>query len=549
MNFFVLLNLLYFSTTLAIPPNYNAQDNIVNLLKNASSCGFSNDNFMKELHLETLCDQPRLSIEEVQYAVENGDSLPLLCMKYYEITSNICSLKELKGDSFKNITSLPRDKNSFENLIKHLRREFKNVNEFCNSSKLFKLKPKNSTISKFKDVNDLFKNYIGQKEMCVRLCSKFNGKNVSDLCSVIVWGHLVYENETTSAPASEMATGLGKPDLLSNNSKNLSSKNDAIVNTKTKSPSNDNYHTNIQKIEAEVTENKKNDGDVNLKTPNYHSEKKAALESHNDISQVLEKNHLKSAEETEHIENSENVHGTSSHDLIETNTDVPKSHLNSSLNANVADKKLQQPELNLGEQPKNNVNENTDNFSKGMENNNNIVNQNEESIKNTETEKSLDVNEKPFVPDSSLDENVNGDGNENNPDNLNQRTDGADQGEDVAMPSPVEKQPPEAVVDGETEIDSPLNSYKRSGSENLMENEDSRFFTYLLPMGFVCGVMYVLFHNKKKILALAVEGRRGRSHGGGRRRPNTASYSKLDSNLEEAMVSNVSQASVTHVLY
>lgn len=71
----------------------------------------------------------------------------------------------------------------------------------------------------------------------------------------------------------------------------------------------------------------------------------------------------------------------------------------------------------------------------------------------------------------------------------------------------------------------------------FVENSDSSFFTYFLFLMFVCMICYIIYHNKAKILGLIVEGRRsshGRSSG---RRKHTAAYSKLDSNLEEAIAS------------
>ncbi|XP_054268697.1 trans-Golgi network integral membrane protein 2-like [Macrosteles quadrilineatus] len=81
--------------------------------------------------------------------------------------------------------------------------------------------------------------------------------------------------------------------------------------------------------------------------------------------------------------------------------------------------------------------------------------------------------------------------------------------------------------------------------DHFIEAEDSHFFTYFLCMAVLTIMAYLAFHNKKKLIALAVEGRRTK---GGRRRPNSSHYSKLDCNLEEALVSNTT-ASVTHVLY
>jgi hypothetical protein len=73
------------------------------------------------------------------------------------------------------------------------------------------------------------------------------------------------------------------------------------------------------------------------------------------------------------------------------------------------------------------------------------------------------------------------------------------------------------------------------------EDPDSNFFTYLCALMFLCILLYVLHQNRQKILALFLEGRRGgrrsreRSRGGSK-----AAYSKLDCNLEEAIMSNKS---------
>ncbi|PNF23354.1 hypothetical protein B7P43_G13182 [Cryptotermes secundus] len=79
----------------------------------------------------------------------------------------------------------------------------------------------------------------------------------------------------------------------------------------------------------------------------------------------------------------------------------------------------------------------------------------------------------------------------------------------------------------------------------LGDAEDSHFYAYFMTMVVICIIGYLVFHNKQKILALALE---GRSRRGTRRRPNTSAYRKLDSNLEEAVTSTCS-TSVTHVIY
>lgn len=77
--------------------------------------------------------------------------------------------------------------------------------------------------------------------------------------------------------------------------------------------------------------------------------------------------------------------------------------------------------------------------------------------------------------------------------------------------------------------------------DEFEDNPDSNFFTYLCIVMFLSILLYILYHNRHKILALLVEGRRGsrrpreRSRGGSK-----AAYSKLDCNLEEAITSKKS---------
>lgn len=79
----------------------------------------------------------------------------------------------------------------------------------------------------------------------------------------------------------------------------------------------------------------------------------------------------------------------------------------------------------------------------------------------------------------------------------------------------------------------------------FFEESDSNFFSYFLFVMFACIVCYVAYHNKSKLLALALEGRRSSTGRGGfsKGRKHTAAYRKLDSNLEEAIMSNSAASS------
>ncbi|XP_052866283.1 trans-Golgi network integral membrane protein 2-like [Anopheles cruzii] len=82
------------------------------------------------------------------------------------------------------------------------------------------------------------------------------------------------------------------------------------------------------------------------------------------------------------------------------------------------------------------------------------------------------------------------------------------------------------------------------GADPFYNQNDSNFFSYFLFAMFSCALCYVAYHNKSKLLALLVEGRRSSSGRGGfsKGRKHTAAYRKLDSNLEEAITSGSAPA-------
>lgn len=93
------------------------------------------------------------------------------------------------------------------------------------------------------------------------------------------------------------------------------------------------------------------------------------------------------------------------------------------------------------------------------------------------------------------------------------------------------------------------NNYQNNkiSTDPFYEESGSNFFIYFLIMMFICMISYVLYHNKTKILALVIEGRRSQTKGKTRRK-HTAGYRKLDTNLEEAITST-SSGQVTQIIY
>ena len=90
-------------------------------------------------------------------------------------------------------------------------------------------------------------------------------------------------------------------------------------------------------------------------------------------------------------------------------------------------------------------------------------------------------------------------------------------------------------------------SGRKDTFHSIRPDDESHFITYFTIISMVSIAAYIGYHNKQKILAIVLEGRRARNSRG-RRRPSTANYRKLDCTLEEAVTSQCN-ANVTHVIY
>lgn len=122
--------------------------------------------------------------------------------------------------------------------------------------------------------------------------------------------------------------------------------------------------------------------------------------------------------------------------------------------------------------------------------------------------------------------------------------DGDDYGDDAMVRNnnhiPEVKIPQDPVKQVEPIVEDGV-QHKKIEYVEFEEDPDSNFFTYLCVLMFLCVLLYILYQNRHKILALFLEGRRGgrrsreRSKGGSK-----AAYSKLDCNLEEAIMSKKS---------
>jgi len=102
-------------------------------------------------------------------------------------------------------------------------------------------------------------------------------------------------------------------------------------------------------------------------------------------------------------------------------------------------------------------------------------------------------------------------------------------------------------VQEESKVDTPMEtSFEKQMNAGADDPPQSNFFSYFIVLAIITIIAYLVFHNKKKILGLIVEGRSGRQ--AGRRRSGGREYRKLDSNMEDMMETG-REPSMRQVIY
>ncbi|KAL1517165.1 hypothetical protein ABEB36_000964 [Hypothenemus hampei] len=143
---------------------------------------------------------------------------------------------------------------------------------------------------------------------------------------------------------------------------------------------------------------------------------------------------------------------------------------------------------------------------------------------------------------------INEEDSENQEDDQEDRPEEVDEAEKPDSDNEQEPAMPENIGDSQkkpTTLNDPVNSYNQLDDDS---NGDSNFFSYFTVIMCLVVISYIGYHNKQKILALLLEGKRGKRSGRQSRRPNSANYHKLDSNLEEAMSSSCAK-NTSNVIY
>ncbi|KAK5650385.1 hypothetical protein RI129_001414 [Pyrocoelia pectoralis] len=471
----------------------------------------------------------------------------MLCSLYYSVFQHFCTIT---NSSFFDITKLTKE-------FDQIREEFSNKpTEVCNSLKLI-----NSTILLKPDLVKVF----NKNSSCFHLCTDYEDK-VVDVCSLtsFIWNLTVdyTAKDRRVDPKGEIAISSGKKNTM------LPKVSNGIVQSKT-NMSNGNVNIDANKLEnTDGVQQSTSDNSLviqdspnvpgQVSTPNATNVKVITAQGNKEVPNL--KKDKSTPQQNDEVQVGEVQPVPDEKQSISkakpiSNTVDNKPEATNTLNINNDAKKIKTNEIHAkNDEIKSNgtdleVKPSTDTQIKENAETESIKNKpivlqsekeakkqddNPEDTKPDDTaiymDKEDDDDENDFLPPKKITK-VNEDKPEDNGDELQLLPKSSEVKTKIEVAKPKE-------IDEDTAA-----NYK---NQNI-DDSDSYFFSYFMMVCvvFICG--YVAYHNKQKILALVLEGRKGRRPSR-TRRPNSSNYRKLDSTLEEAVTSSCNKNS-TQVIY
>ncbi|XP_012521355.1 trans-Golgi network integral membrane protein 1 [Monomorium pharaonis] len=472
--------------------------NIIDVMKNDSKlCPTSK--FLYESEIIKLCASVTYPTAPWNY---NPDNLTnFLCLGVYDTAYKICQYS----------SQLPIPLNNTATFDLYLKKYVPNENEpqeeFCSRLQGLTSLYNNTEINQF--WKPLVKN-LNIPHTCFRICFDFHDK-FRPLCAVLAWIKSIDDDMVKRANKVET-----KHNLVATDKTHISQSKEEIVDIKITPIESKKIETKESKKQDEkqiTLDSNKNNNDVkgsNLNIPGNaplaDGEKLDDEKTKSDTGQAnnIQKKVNSSLETQAHKGNKESS--------IVTEFDT---------NAELAN-------------PMKGISPNGDSQIPSRNVNNKVINE-----ENAEKSKEQDIDS---IKPSTISENTQEHYDAGNPDD-NMENDGLDD-VDETIQHPDTGNQNEHIQEASEQKN---NNARITEYSNMRTEDDSHFFTYFTVITLACLAGYIGYHNKQKILAIVLEGRRSRNNRG-RRRPSTASYRKLDCTLEEAVTSQCN-ANVTHVIY
>uniref|UniRef100_A0A1B6FGV1 Uncharacterized protein n=1 Tax=Cuerna arida TaxID=1464854 RepID=A0A1B6FGV1_9HEMI len=548
---------------------------------------FSNFSLVEVSQFGVACDIQTPNSKQVEILLKDN-VIPILCMGVYDVSLRLCNSASGSTTQFTDI--FPPSTEKFTKLFERLENEeeFSSLDKFCSITV-----PSHTIEEPSSDVTSLWWSVLNKQlknnESCLKTCRTNENNRVHPLCSYVIWSNGMYinylKNEeesrgsalgvgedqslvTKSPPVKEMVD-LNKPDdpklqiaqIEITNMTQFAPETQTLpqrtVKPTTRAELSVNKQDNIPVVNVEPSVTLAEKPTKKSKTNKKHSKKVYNDATNAGLTVIEGRKGLK-----DDIDNKDTDHALPQNDVGSDTILPPPQNDDGSNNL-----KLNPPQLNVGNSITNVAQTQHNVGSVDMRE---PPQQQDFGSSNMGSLPSPPLPAKTGEPvtdeDSTYDRNQ--DGLELSPPNSEQDVlqhyPGGTEGTEDEGGDDIDTVPEDRVTAQYSIINNNLDSGADQGAatgvksdlqfeefgkiqmnDPFVEAEDSNFFPYFLCVAVLTIMAYLVFHNKKKLVALAIEGRKTR---GSRRRPNCSNYSKLDCSLEEAMVSNTT-ASVTHVLY
>lgn len=493
----------------------------------------------KSLFLDQCTDSHQLQLDQKGL----DKSKIMLCSLYYSVFEHFCAST---NSTFYDSSNLTKE-------FDQIREEFSSKpTEVCNSLKLI-----NSTILKPYLVNVFNKN-----SSCLHLCTDYEDK-VIDVCSLtsFIWNLTVeYSAKHRSVnPKGEIAISSGKKDTL------LTKVGNEMFKSKINTP-NENFNNDSSKLESTAVVQQSTSDDSLVFHPTPDVTEQVSIPKVANVKVIA-------TQDNKEVSNAKNGKSTTQQkDTVQVGEAKPVPDEKQSISkgkttSNAVDTKLEATKtLKAGNDAENiKTNEINANHDEIKSNGTDLEGKPSRDAPIKENAETENIKKKPIIvsqpkeeakkPNDDLDDkpediaiymDKDDDEDENDflpPKKITKEDKPEDNGDELQLPKSSEvKTKLEVAKPKEIDEDTAAN-YK---NQNI-DDSDSYFFSYFMMVCvvFICG--YVAYHNKQKILALVLEGRKGRRPSR-TRRPNSSNYRKLDSTLEEAVTSSCNKNSA-QVIY